>query len=218
MANLALFDLDHTLLACDSDVQWSQFLYDHGYISQQENVLRERYSQDYHNGTLDLQAFLKFQIGILGQFCLTELEYMHKQFMHDYILPNIHPAAYDLVKGHEKDDCLLVSATNEFIITPIAHHFGITEVIGVSLVKDKQGNYTGEYFGIPSYREGKVMRVEQWLKQYHKSWQDYQSSYFYSDSFNDIPLLRKVDVPIAVNADDKLAAWAKEKNWTMIRI
>ena len=123
-----------------------------------------------------------------------------------------------MVKGHEKDDCLLVSATNEFIITPIAHHFGITEVIGVSLVKDKQGNYTGEYFGIPSYREGKVMRVEQWLKQYHKSWQDYQSSYFYSDSFNDIPLLSKVDVPIAVNADDKLAAWAKEKNWTMIRI
>ena len=218
MANLALFDLDHTLLACDSDVQWSQFLYDHGYISQQENVLRERYSQDYHNGTLDLQAFLKFQIGILGQFCLTELEYMHKQFMHDYILPNIHPAAYDLVKGHEKDDCLLVSATNEFIITPIAHHFGITEVIGVSLVKDKQGNYTGEYFGIPSYREGKVMRVEQWLKQYHKSWQDYQSSYFYSDSFNDIPLLSKVDIPIVVNADDKLAAWAKEKNWMMIRI
>lgn len=218
MANLALFDLDHTLLACDSDVQWSRFLYDHGYISQQEDMLRERYSQDYHNGTLDLQAFLKFQIGILGQFCLTELERMHKQFMHDYILPNIHPAAYDLVRRHEKDDCLLVSATNEFIITPIAHHFGITEVIGISLVKDKQGNYTGEYFGIPSYREGKVMRVEQWLKQHHKSWQDYQSSYFYSDSFNDIPLLSKVDIPIVVNADDKLAAWAKEKKWTMIRI
>ena len=218
MANLTLFDLDHTLLACDSDVQWSRFLYDHGYISQQEDMLRERYSQDYHNGTLDLQAFLKFQIGILGQFCLTELERLHTQFMHDSILPNIPPADSDLVSRHEKDDCLLVSATNEFIITPIAHHFGITEVIGISLVKDKQGNYTGEYFGIPSYREGKVMRVEQWLKQHHKSWQDYQSSYFYSDSFNDIPLLSKVDIPIVVNADDKLAAWAKEKKWTMIRI
>lgn len=218
MANLALFDLDHTLLACDSDVQWSRFLYDHGYISQQEDMLRERYSQDYHNGTLDLQAFLKFQIGILGQFCLTELELMHKQFMHDYILPNIHPAAYDLIRRHEKDDCLLVSATNEFVITPIAHHFGITEVIGVSLVKDKQGNYTGEYYGVPSYREGKVIRVEQWLKQHHKDWQDYQSSYFYSDSFNDIPLLSKVDIPVVVNADDKLAAWAKEKDWAMIRV
>ncbi|MFH4355089.1 MAG: HAD family hydrolase [Neisseriaceae bacterium] len=218
--SLALFDLDHTLLHCDSDVEWSRYLSDKGYVSKEVQSIRKKYSADYHNGTLNLDEFLKFQLGILSLFPRAQLECMHREFLSEYIIPHIPSTAYALVRKHEEqgDDLLLVSATNEFIIKPIAQLFHITEVIGVSLVTDAEGNYTGEYIGVPSYREGKVLRVEEWLRQRQKSWDDYQASYFYSDSSNDLALLTKVDYPVAVNPDEKLYSYAKVQNWPILNL
>ncbi|MCV2503157.1 MAG: HAD-IB family hydrolase, partial [Neisseriaceae bacterium] len=173
-SSLVLFDLDHTLLTCDSDVEWSRYLYDKGYVGHDSEIKRKQYSDDYHAGNLNLDEFLQFQLIFLARFPIDTLGKMHQEFMSEYIIPNISPDAYALVNKHiqNNDQIILVSATNEFVITPIAHHFGINEVIGISLVKDKEGNYTGEYQGVPSYREGKITRVEQWLKEHNRTWQD----------------------------------------------
>lgn len=218
--SLALFDLDYTLLTCDSDVEWSRFLLDKGYIDRESEKKREQYSEDYHQGVLNLDEFLEFQLGTLAKFSRTELQKMHQQFMQEYIIPHIKKEAQSLVDKHlqAKDDLILVSATNEFIITPIAHYFKIPNVIGVTLETDKTANYTGKYLGIPSYREGKVKRVEEWLFQQQKKWDSYQETYFYSDSYNDLSLLKKVSKPTVVNPDQNLLAYALANSWPVLTI
>ncbi|MBR1819607.1 MAG: HAD family hydrolase [Neisseriaceae bacterium] len=219
MTNLAIFDLDRTLITCDSDVAWAAYLADKGVFNEDDSKKRDQFYDDYDNGCLDIDAFLRFQLAPLGKFSRHELDAMHAEFMDKYIVHHITKTAKNIVKKHidNNDTVVLVSATNEFVITPIAAQFGIHNVVGVRLVIDQNGNYTGEYTGTPSFREGKIVRLQEWLANNGKTMQDYDRSFFYSDSHNDLPLLRLVDCPVAVNPDPLLRQEATDKGWTIIQ-
>ncbi|MBQ9724571.1 MAG: HAD family hydrolase [Neisseriaceae bacterium] len=219
MTNLAIFDLDRTLITCDSDVAWATYLAEKGIFNEDDSKKRDQFYADYDNGCLDIDAFLRFQLAPLGKFSRHELDAMHAEFMDKYIVHHITKTAKNIVKKHidNNDTVVLVSATNEFVITPIAAQFGIHNVVGVRLVIDQNGNYTGEYTGTPSFREGKIVRLQEWLANNGKTMQDYDRSFFYSDSHNDLPLLRLVDCPVAVNPDPLLRQEATDKGWTIIQ-
>ncbi|MBQ9260098.1 MAG: HAD family hydrolase [Neisseriaceae bacterium] len=219
MTNLAIFDLDRTLITCDSDVAWAAYLAEKGIFNEDDSKKRDQFYADYDNGCLDIDAFLRFQLAPLGKFSRHELDAMHAEFMDKYIVHHITKTAKNIVKKHidNNDTVVLVSATNEFVITPIAAQFGIHNVVGVRLVIDQNGNYTGEYTGTPSFREGKIVRLQEWLANNGKTMQDYDRSFFYSDSHNDLPLLRLVDCPVAVNPDPLLRQEATDKGWTIIQ-
>ena len=217
--NLAIFDLDHTLIASDSDNEWPKYLMHKGVVDAAFVAKKNDYFyQQYLQGQLNVDEFLEFQLEPLTRFSMAELAEMHQEFMRDFIRPTITDVARGLVTQHQQagDDLLLISATNEFIITPIAHEFGITEVIGVSLEIGADGRYTGEYVGVPSYQAGKITRLEQWLEAQGKTRADYDKIYFYSDSRNDMPLLKDVSNPVAVNPDDTLLAHAREHGWPIV--
>lgn len=217
--NLAIFDLDHTLIASDSDNEWPKYLMHKGIVDADFVAKKNDYFyQQYLQGQLNVDEFLEFQLEPLTRFSMDELAAMHQEFMRDFIRPTITDVARGLVTQHQQagDDLLLISATNEFIITPIAHEFGITEVIGVSLEIGADGRYTGEYVGVPSYQAGKITRLEQWLHAQGKTRTDYDKIYFYSDSRNDMPLLQDVSNPVAVNPDDILLAHAREHGWPIV--
>ncbi|WP_227431127.1 HAD family hydrolase [Psychrobacter sp. I-STPA6b] len=218
MTDLVIFDLDHTLIADDSDVLWVGYLYEQGLLDDAFMRTRDAYFDDYQAGTLDIDAFLTFQLAILAKFDKQQLDALYQPFFQQHILPKIYPEAVTLIEQHQArgDTLLLLSATNEFIITPIAHHLGIKNVIGVALETDSQGNFTGCYLGVPSFQQGKVTRLQQWLANQNKCLQDYENSYFYSDSRNDIPLLNLVDCPIATNPDKQLLITAQNKGWQVI--
>ncbi len=217
--NLAIFDLDRTLINCDSDNEWPKYLLKKGLIDQSfVDFERNKYYQDYINGCLNIDEFLKFQLAPLGRFSRAELDKMHNEYLHEFILPHITMMAKMLVQSHRDagDELLLLSATNEFIITPIAHVFGIENVIGVQLETDSNGNYTGAYVGTPSFKEGKVTRLHQWLQSRGLTMSSYEKIYFYSDSHNDLPLLKEVTDPVAVNPDDKLNSYAQQHGWPVL--
>lgn len=217
--NLAIFDLDRTLINCDSDNEWPKYLLKKGLIDQSfVDFERNKYYQDYINGCLNIDEFLKFQLAPLGRFSRAELDKMHNEYLHKFILPHITMMAKMLVQSHRDagDELLLLSATNEFIITPIAHVFGIENVIGVQLETDSNGNYTGAYVGTPSFKEGKVTRLHQWLQSRGLTMSSYEKIYFYSDSHNDLPLLKEVSDPVAVNPDDKLNSYAQQHGWPVL--
>ena len=219
MSALAIFDLDNTLITCDSDVQWAAFLGEEGIFDANDAIQREKFHQDYCSGCLNVDEFLRFQLAPLAKFTLPELKTMHQKFMTRHILPNITATAKNLVQNHidKGDELLLISATNEFIITPIAHQFGIKNIIGVRLERDEKGNFTGGYVGVPSFREGKVARLSEWLSARGQTLHSFECSYFYSDSFNDLPLLEQVSVPVAVNPDEILAQHAQQKGWRVLK-
>ena len=217
--NLAIFDLDHTLIASDSDNEWPKYLMHKGIVDEAFVSMKNDYFyQQYLRGQLNVDEFLEFQLAPLTRYSMEELALMHQEFMRDFILPTITDAARALVTQHQQagDDVLLISATNEFIITPIAHEFGITEVIGVTLEVGEDGRYTGGYVGVPSYQAGKITRLEQWLQEQGKTRADYEKIYFYSDSRNDLPLLKDVSHPVAVNPDEILLAHATEHGWPIV--
>lgn len=217
--NLAIFDLDRTLINCDSDNEWPKYLLKKGLIDQSfVDFERNKYYQDYINGCLNIDEFLKFQLAPLGRFSRAELDKMHNEYLHEFILPHITMMAKMLVQSHRDagDELLLLSATNEFIITPIAHVFGIENVIGVQLETDSNGNYTGAYVGTPSFKEGKVTRLHEWLQSRGLTMSSYEKIYFYSDSHNDLPLLKEVTDPVAVNPDDKLNSYAQQHGWPVL--
>lgn len=215
---LALFDLDHTLLKGDSDVEWSRYLVDKGLSNSDAIEKREKYFIDYQNGTLDVDEFLRFQLAALARFSRSELEIMHQEFMKNYIIPCINSEVVRLLRIHQQANhrTLLISATNEFVIQPIASYLGLDHALGVKLEVDDIGRYTGNYWGTVTYQEGKVKRLMEWLEQRGERYQDYEDSYFYSDSFNDIPLLKKVAHPVAVNPDSKLKDYATAAGWRII--
>lgn len=217
--NLAIFDLDHTLIHCDSDNEWPRYLMQKGVVDEAfVRTKNDKFYQDYLNGCLDIDEFLAFQLEPLSRFDRATLNAMHAEFMRDFILPNISQSARNLVAQHQQsgDTLLMISATNEFIITPIAHEFGITEIIGVSLETDANGNYTGRYVGTPSFKEGKITRLHQWLQQRGQTLADYEKTHFYSDSRNDLPLLETVSHPVAVHPDDTLRQIAQDRGWPIL--
>ncbi|MGO4155130.1 HAD family hydrolase [Cupriavidus sp. YAF13] len=220
--NLALFDLDHTLLPTDSDHEWGRFLVRLGVVD--EEFYRRRNDEffgHYKAGTLDIQAFLRFALAPLAANPRDRLEALRSQFMREVIDPVITPQARALVYKHldAGDLCAVVTATNSFVTAPITAAFGIKHLIATepATVNGKpDGAFTGEVAGIPSFREGKITRVEAWLKSMGTQWDAFENTTFYSDSANDLPLLEKVSEPIAANPDDRLRHHAAASGWRIM--
>lgn len=218
--NLALFDLDNTILAGDSDYNWSRFLIQEGYLDGAIHAEKnEKFYADYKAGTLDIYAFVEFQFKPLARNPRSILNQLLKKYVEEVIKPMITEKAYALVrKHHEEGDLLIViTATNSFITKPIAALFGIENLIGTD-PEEKEGEFTGKVSGLPSFKEGKVTRLEAWLENKNLSLADFKKSYFYSDSHNDLPLMQKVTHPVAVDSDDILTEYANAKGWPQISL
>ena len=218
--NLALFDLDNTLLAGDSDYNWSLFLIDEGLLDAKTHHARnEQFYLDYKNGNLDIFAFLQFQLQPLSQHTKAFLDELHEKYMQKVIKPMMTTKAQNLVDEHKAagDLCVVITATNSFVTKPIATAYGIEHLIGTD-PEMVDGQYTGGVSGVPSFQEGKVTRINQWLAERKKALNDYEKSYFYSDSHNDLPLMKLVTNPVAVDADATLTAYAKANNWPEISL
>ena len=218
--NLALFDLDNTILAGDSDYNWSRFLIQEGYLDGAIHAEKnEKFYADYKAGTLDIYAFVEFQFKPLARNPRTVLNQLLKKYVEEVIKPMITEKARALVKKHqdEGDLIIVITATNSFITKPIAELFGIENLIGTD-PEEKEGEFTGKVSGLPSFKEGKVTRLEAWLKGKNLSLASFEKSYFYSDSHNDLPLMQKVTHPVAVDSDDVLSEYAKSKGWPQISL
>ena len=218
--NLALFDLDNTILAGDSDYNWSRFLIQEGYLDGAIHAEKnEKFYADYKAGTLDIYAFVEFQFKPLARNPRTVLNQLLKKYVEEVIKPMITEKARVLVKRHQEEGDLIIviTATNSFITKPIAELFGIKNLIGTD-PEEKEGEFTGKVSGLPSFKEGKVTRLEAWLKGKNLSLASFENSYFYSDSHNDLPLMQKVTHPVAVDSDDVLSEYAKSKGWPQISL
>lgn len=215
--SLAIFDLDNTLLSTDSDHAWGEFLLEQGAVDPVEyRQANERFMADYNAGTLDINAFLAVALKPLAENTPEQLAAWHQQFMASKIEQHILPKAEELVARHRtRDDTLLIiTATNRFITGPIAERLGIDHLIAVE-PEVVDGHYTGKVSGVPSYREGKVTRLQAWLEDQEIT---LDGAWFYSDSHNDIPLLEKVDNPVAVDPDDTLRKVAEERHWRIMSL
>jgi HAD superfamily hydrolase (TIGR01490 family) len=220
--NLALFDLDNTLLTGDSDFEWAQFLISKGVVDREVQEARNiQFYEQYKAGTLDIHEFLAFQLAPLARHARAELDAWHAEYMERHIRPIIGQPARALVRQHldNGDLCAIVTATNAFVTGPIAREFGIPHLIGtIPGVDVASGRFTGTPSGIPSFREGKISRVEAWLEERGLWWGCFAESYFYSDSHNDLPLMQKVSQPVAVDADEKLHAHSLAQGWKTLSL
>lgn len=218
--NLVLFDLDNTLLTSDSDFEWSQFLIEKKILDRNEFESRnlEFYNQ-YKAGTLDIHRFLDFQLQPLSRYSRIQLDDWHNEFMAKKIIPKIAPGAYELINKHMLggDLCIIITATNSFVTKPIAKMFGINNLIATE-PDQKNGKFNGQVLGKPCFREGKIVKLENWLDENSLTWLSFLESWFYSDSLNDIPLLNKVTNPVAVDPDPTLEKFAKRNNWPIISL
>jgi HAD superfamily hydrolase (TIGR01490 family) len=218
--NLALFDLDNTLLPIDSDYAWGEFTNQMGWNDPVAfKAKNDQFYADYLAGALDIHDYVRFATEAVRLRGAEEAAKAHAQFMKETILPQIKPQALELVKAHQAagDHVMIVTATNEFVTRPIAQAFGVQELIAVELARDSEGWITGEISGVPSFKEGKVLRVEQWLIAHQKNWQDVQIT-FYSDSINDLPLLEQAQIPVAVNPDTRLRQLATDRGWRILQL
>ncbi len=218
--NLALFDLDNTLLAGDSDYNWSLFLISEGLLDAKTHHDRnEKFYADYKVGQLNIFDFLKFQLKPLSEHKKVFLDELHLKYMQKVIKPMMTVKAQALVDQHKAagDLCVVITATNSFVTKPIATAYGIEHLIG-SDPEMVNGEYTGGVTGVPTYKEGKVIRLNQWLEARGKKLSDFEKSYFYSDSLNDLALLEIVTNPVAVDADATLKQIAQEKSWPQMSL
>ena len=218
--NLALFDLDNTLLSGDSDFEWSQFLVEQGVLDRElfeaKNIA---FYEQYKAGTLNITEFLDFQLKPLSRHARKVLDEWHEGFMRSKVRPMMGEKAKVLVKRHRDagDICVIVTATNSFVTAPIAREFGVDQLIATE-PEQKDGEFTGRVAGVPSFREGKVVRMENWLAERGWSWESFATTWFYSDSLNDLPLLAKVKHPVAVDPDATLRAYAEKQGWAVISL
>jgi HAD superfamily hydrolase (TIGR01490 family) len=215
---VALFDLDHTLLPIDSDYSWGEFSQQIGWTD--PVVFKRRndaFYAHYVAGTLDVHDYVRFAVDALRKRGAAAYEEAHARFMREWIAPNLKPEALQLVRGHQQQGDLvaIVTATNELVTRPIAAALGVPELIAVELERDASGWITGEIAGVPSMREGKVVRVGQWLGARGLDWLDVETT-FYSDSLNDLPLLERVEHPVATNPDPRLRTIALERGWRIL--
>jgi HAD superfamily hydrolase (TIGR01490 family) len=217
---LALFDLDHTLLPIDSDVEWARFLVKLGIVDGPAHSLRNEYfAQQYGAGTLNIAQFLEFQLAPLARYPIAQLDAWHQRFMSEVIEPAIKPAARQLVAQHlaQGDLCALVTATNEFVTAPIAAAFGLPHLLATSI--ERIGDrYTGRPAGMPCFREGKITKTQAWLGEQGLSIADFERSWFYSDSANDLPLMACVSDPVATNPDPRLEQHARQQDWRVLQL
>lgn len=215
---LALFDLDHTLLPIDSDYEWGEFTIRLGWNDPVEFARRnDEFYAHYQAGTLDVHDYVRFATEAVRLRGPEAAAQAHAQFMREVIEPAIRPQARSLIGQHQAagDHVIIITATNEFVTAPIARALGVSELLSVQLARDASGWFTGEIDGIPTMREGKVLRMEQWLSERGLNWSDVDST-FYSDSMNDVPLLEKVAHPVATNPDPRLRALAQSRGWRIL--
>lgn len=215
--SLAIFDLDNTLISIDSDHAWGEFLLEQGAVDPVDyQEANERFMADYNAGTLDIAAFLEVALKPLTEHSPEQLAAWHQQFMASKIEPHILSKGEEIVARHRTlgDTLLIITATNRFITGPIAERLGIDNLIAVE-PEVVDGRYTGRVVGTPSFREGKVVRLQQWIEGHDVSM---DGAWFYSDSHNDLPLLEQVKHPIAVDPDDTLRQVAKERQWRIMSL
>ncbi len=217
---LALFDLDNTLLSGDSDFEWAQFLIAQGVLDREVYEARnlEFYAQ-YKAGTLDIHAFLDFQLKPLSRHPRAQLDAWHEQFMQTRILPMIGDLARGLVKRHrdEGHTLAIITATNSFVTTPIAREFGVAHLIATE-PEQVHGEFTGKVVDIPCFRDGKVRRLEAWLSAQGIERNSIERSWFYSDSHNDLFLMEWVSDPVAVDPDPQLTEVAQARAWPILSL
>ncbi len=215
--SIALFDLDNTLIAGDSDHLWGEFLVEQGLVDadlyRREN---DRFYAEYRDGTLDIMEFLRFSLAPLARHDPGRLERLRQRFIDERIVPILLDAAHRLIERHRRagDRLLIVTATNRFVTAPIAALLGVDDLIATE-PEIRQGRYTGRVQGTPCYREGKVARLREWLD---RQGLDLGESHFYSDSHNDLPLLELVDHPVAVDPDPRLREIARERGWPVVSL
>lgn len=218
--NLALFDLDNTLLNGDSDFEWSQFLIRIGVLDRELFEAKNlTFYEHYKAGTLDIQEFLDFQLKPLSRHARKTLDEWHSQFMRERVMGMITQTARDLVDRHRAagDVCVIITATNSFVTAPIAKEFGVEHLIATE-PEHKDGEFTGRVEGVPSFRDGKIIRLETWLAQRGWNLDSFADTTFYSDSLNDLPLLKKVKNPVAVNPDATLRTHAEQHGWPVMSL
>lgn len=218
--NLALFDLDNTLLAGDSDFEWAQFLISQGVLDGEIHAARnQEFYEQYKAGTLDIYEFLDFQLKPLARHPRAQLDAWHQDFMARHIRPIMTDKARAKVREHleQGDIAAIVTATNAFVTGPIAREFAIPHLIA-TVPEQKDGQFTGGVRGTPSFQAGKIERVEAWLESLGLNWASFEHSWFYSDSRNDLPLLEKVSCPVAVDPDPTLQAEATKRGWPVISL
>lgn len=214
---LAIFDLDNTLIAGDSDHGWGEFLVAQNIVdATYYQKMNDQFYQDYQNGQLDMSAYLAFSLAPLGKLNPSELEPLHKQFMAEVIEPLWLPKAEALLETHKKngDTLIIITSTNRFVVEPICKKLGVEHLIATEL-EQQNNQFTGRVSGVPSFKEGKVTRLNQWLEQ---SGLNLEGSSFYSDSINDLPLLEIVDHPVAVDPCPQLKEIAHEREWEIISL
>jgi HAD superfamily hydrolase (TIGR01490 family) len=217
---LALFDLDNTLLAGDSDYEWGQFLVDRGVVERAAYEAQNRaYYDQYIAGTLDIHEYLGFALRPLADRAPEELARWHGEFMRARIVPMILPAARGLVRRHLQagDLCAVITSTNSFVTAPIAREFGVEHLIATEPER-RDGRFTGRVAGIPCFRSGKLTRLDEWLAGLGRRLADFETSTCYSDSHNDLPLLERVTRPVVVDPDETLAREAERRGWERISL
>lgn len=221
MSNLALFDLDHTLLPIDSDFEWGQFLVRQGVVDAAEYQRRnEAFFAQYQAGTLDPVEYLEFALGTLAGFAPQQLRELQDQYMREVIEPAIRPCARALLQKHVDagDLVAIITATNAFVTAPIARAFGVEHLIAARPELDERGHPTGKLAGTPTQGHGKVVHMHAWLEGLGRPFGSFERSYFYSDSHNDIPLLSVVSHPVATNPSDKLSEHASTQGWPLLHL
>jgi HAD superfamily hydrolase (TIGR01490 family) len=215
--SLAIFDLDYTLLAGDSDHAWGEFMIEHDLVDGPSyRSANDRFFAQYQAGTLDIHAFLAFALAPLAQHDRAVLEQLHAEFMQERILPMVAAGTPALLDKHRArgDTLLIITATNRFVTGPIARALGVEHLLATD-PEERDGRYTGRASGIPCYRDGKVTRLHEWRRVHG---QDLRDSWCYSDSHNDLPLLQQVDHPVAVDPDPILAREATARGWPVISL
>lgn len=214
--SLAIFDLDNTLINGDSDYLWSQFLAEEGIVGPQHQQENQRFYDEYSAGTLDIKQFLTFQLAPLAAHDIQTLLHWRERFLKEKIAPIMLASAQKLIAKHRDDGktLLIITATNRFVTAPIATRLGIKHLIATE-PEMRDGQYTGKVSGIPSFREGKVARLNDWLQEVGLNLDD---SWFYSDSHNDLPLMERVTHPVAVDPDETLSEHARNRDWPIISL
>ncbi len=212
---LAIFDLDNTLIAGDSDHAWGEFLVEQGIVDKNiYQTTNDQFYRDYVNGQLDMASYLEFSLAPLRDNSLEALHKWRQTFVESKIKPIVFATAHATIERHRKngDFIMIITATNRFLTEPIASLFDVDHLIATD-PEMRDGQYTGKVAGTPSFREGKVTRLQNWL---HQNNVTLQGAWFYSDSHNDLPLLKLVDHPVATNPDDKLKAYALANQWQIL--